>query len=79
MSFFGKTHSGRLRGEIASCTDDGKRQIRSGMKYGRVLRRPFECDYQCKEGFNLSLGLKTVCGFLSSPHDSEFGSFFIKM
>lgn len=39
-------------------------------KYVCVLHRPFECDYQSKEGFNLSPGLKnhTVCGFLSSPH-----------
>lgn len=30
------------------------------MKYGHVQPRPFECDYQCEEGFNLSLRLKKI-------------------
>lgn len=56
------------------------------MKYGRVLWKPFECDYQCKEGFNLSPQAKRIIqyvDFFEQPtycsNDSELSSFLIKM
>lgn len=38
------------------------------MEYGHAPWTPFECDYRCKDGFNLSLGLKAVCGFRKKTH-----------
>lgn len=56
-------------GDMKRRRDERQETDETGMKYVRVLWRPFESDYQCEEGFNLSPGLEdpTVCGFSEQP------------
>lgn len=74
--FFWKNQLWASRGSHCQLYRRWKKTDQISMKYGRALWRPFECDYNCKDSFNLSLRLKAVCGFRKKTHTSQFCSFF---